>query len=92
MTGRHKCREQWSSRWSERAYSLFLDVVLLLVPLLVMGAAYSLIVSKLWRRLRREMNGTEAPGVTLSSTLPTPSAAGAGDATEVVPIANGDGK
>ncbi|KAK3912965.1 Cholecystokinin receptor [Frankliniella fusca] len=54
-TGRHKCREVWSSRSSERVYNLFLDAMLLLVPLLIMSLAYLLIVSKLWRGLRREI-------------------------------------
>ncbi|KAE8746992.1 Sulfakinin Receptor, partial [Frankliniella occidentalis] len=54
-TGRHKCREVWSSHSSERIYNLFLDAMLLLVPLLIMSLAYLLIVSKLWRGLRREI-------------------------------------
>ncbi|XP_024940721.1 cholecystokinin receptor type A-like isoform X2 [Cephus cinctus] len=53
--GRHKCREEWPSIGSERAYNLFLDGMLLLIPLVIMSLAYSLIVTKLWRGLRREI-------------------------------------
>ncbi|XP_011138010.1 cholecystokinin receptor [Harpegnathos saltator] len=53
--GRHKCREEWPSVGSERAFNLFLDGTLLLVPLLFMSLAYSLIAIKLWRGLKREL-------------------------------------
>ncbi|XP_026477705.1 uncharacterized protein LOC113383665 [Ctenocephalides felis] len=54
-SGHHKCREQWSSANGERIYNLFLDAVLLILPLLIMSLAYSLIVGKLWRGLKREI-------------------------------------
>ncbi|GJQ75119.1 hypothetical protein Trydic_g9728 [Trypoxylus dichotomus] len=50
-----KCREEWPSESSERVYNLFLDAMLLLVPLIFMSLAYSLIMSKLWKGLRREI-------------------------------------
>ncbi|XP_076548373.1 cholecystokinin receptor type A [Osmia lignaria lignaria] len=53
--GRRKCREEWPSVGTERAYNLFLDGTLLLVPLIVMSLAYSLIAVKLWRGLRQEI-------------------------------------
>ncbi|XP_076754009.1 cholecystokinin receptor type A isoform X2 [Xylocopa sonorina] len=53
--GRRKCREDWPTVGTERAYNLFLDGTLLLVPLIVMSLAYSLIAVKLWRGLRQEM-------------------------------------
>ncbi|KAG6796368.1 cholecystokinin receptor-like [Apis mellifera caucasica] len=53
--GRQKCREEWPSVGAERAYNLFLDGTLLLVPLIVMSLAYSLIAVKLWRGLRQEI-------------------------------------
>lgn len=56
--GAMKCREVWPSRSSERTYVIFLDIALLLLPLVSMGLAYSLIVSKLWRGLKREMKHT----------------------------------
>ncbi|KAL6267716.1 hypothetical protein P5V15_000787 [Pogonomyrmex californicus] len=53
--GRHKCREKWPSVGTERAYNLFLDGTLLLIPLLLMCLAYSLIAMKLWRGLKLEI-------------------------------------
>ncbi|TGZ52850.1 Cholecystokinin receptor type A [Temnothorax longispinosus] len=53
--GRHKCRENWPSVGTERAYNLFLDGTLLLIPLLLMSLAYSLIAIKLWRGLKLEI-------------------------------------
>lgn len=55
FSGRQKCREEWPSVGAERAYNLFLDGTLLLVPLIVMSLAYSLIAVKLWRGLRQEI-------------------------------------
>lgn len=66
--GRHKCREDWSSQISARTYNLFLDVVLLLVPLLVMGLAYALIVSKLWKGLRCELRHPDTPSNLVSNS------------------------
>uniref|UniRef100_A0A182TAN1 G-protein coupled receptors family 1 profile domain-containing protein n=1 Tax=Anopheles maculatus TaxID=74869 RepID=A0A182TAN1_9DIPT len=54
-TGQMKCREVWPDRVWEKAYVLFHDVGLLFLPLLTMGFAYSMIVSKLWRGLRHEI-------------------------------------
>ncbi|XP_020282458.1 cholecystokinin receptor type A-like isoform X2 [Pseudomyrmex gracilis] len=53
--GRRKCREEWPSVGTERAYNLFLDGTLLLIPLVVMSLAYSLIAKKLWRGLKLEI-------------------------------------
>ncbi|KAG8307118.1 hypothetical protein J6590_031516 [Homalodisca vitripennis] len=54
-TGRHKCREDWPTLTSERVFNIFLDMILLLIPLVIMSLAYSLIVSKLWKGLQREI-------------------------------------
>uniref|UniRef100_A0A182PI31 G-protein coupled receptors family 1 profile domain-containing protein n=1 Tax=Anopheles epiroticus TaxID=199890 RepID=A0A182PI31_9DIPT len=54
-TGQMKCREEWPNPVWEKAYVLFHDVGLLFLPLLTMGFAYSMIVSKLWRGLRHEI-------------------------------------
>ncbi|CAG9134619.1 unnamed protein product [Plutella xylostella] len=51
----YKCREVWASPQLERGFNLALDAALLLLPLLVMGAAYCLIVRKLWRGMRHEI-------------------------------------
>lgn len=51
----HKCREDWPSRESEQIFNLFLDVMLLLIPMIIMSMAYSLIMTKLWKGLQREI-------------------------------------
>ncbi|CAG7719696.1 unnamed protein product [Allacma fusca] len=57
---RFKCREMWPNPESEKIFNLFLDFLLLLIPLCIMGMAYSLIVSKLWKGLRREILHTRS--------------------------------
>ncbi|EJY57597.1 AAEL017238-PA, partial [Aedes aegypti] len=47
--GHHKCRELWFDRGYERAYNLFLDVILLVLPLLILAVTYSLITRTLCR-------------------------------------------
>lgn len=49
-----KCREEWPSKSSEQFFVIFLDIALLVLPLVAMSLAYSMIVSKLWRRLQQE--------------------------------------
>jgi len=46
--GRHKCREEWPDGKLERAYTVFLDVILLVLPLGIMTVNYSLITWTLW--------------------------------------------
>uniref|UniRef100_A0A182MNU7 G-protein coupled receptors family 1 profile domain-containing protein n=1 Tax=Anopheles culicifacies TaxID=139723 RepID=A0A182MNU7_9DIPT len=81
-TGQMKCREVWPDRVWEKAYVLFHDVGLLFLPLLTMGFAYSMIVSKLWRGLRHEIKHsslyqqTSKPGP--SGPGPSGGCAGAG--------------
>ncbi|XP_065159146.1 cholecystokinin receptor-like [Atheta coriaria] len=53
--GTHKCREVWPSKASDRIYSLFLEAILLIIPLVIMTLAYSLIISKLWKGLQKEI-------------------------------------
>ncbi|GFR16821.1 cholecystokinin receptor type A [Trichonephila clavata] len=45
--GKYKCREVWPDVESERAFNIYLDVVLLVIPLLIMIIVYSLIARKL---------------------------------------------
>lgn len=47
--GHHKCRESWPKGDYERAYNLFLDVLLLVVPLSALAVTYYLIAVTLWR-------------------------------------------
>ncbi|KAJ0179138.1 hypothetical protein K1T71_004850 [Dendrolimus kikuchii] len=50
-----KCREVWTNLELERVFNLGLDGALLLVPFFIMSFAYSLIVTKLWRGMRHEI-------------------------------------
>ncbi|XP_071453171.1 cholecystokinin receptor type A-like [Hetaerina americana] len=52
--GHHKCRERWPSLDFERAYNVLLDVVLLVLPLAILTATYSLITRTLRRGMRLE--------------------------------------
>lgn len=51
--GHHKCRERWPNGDYERVYNLFLDLLLLVVPLLALAVTYYLIAVTLWRDLAR---------------------------------------
>ncbi|XP_023940570.2 cholecystokinin receptor type A-like [Bicyclus anynana] len=51
----YKCREVWSSLELERTFNLGLDAVLLVLPFFIMSFAYCLIVTKLWRGMRHEI-------------------------------------
>ncbi|XP_066146879.1 cholecystokinin receptor-like isoform X1 [Euwallacea fornicatus] len=52
--GKHKCRETWPSPDYEKAFNLFLDLVLMVSPLLVLAAMYSLIIRTLWKGIKTE--------------------------------------
>ncbi|CAH1104014.1 unnamed protein product, partial [Psylliodes chrysocephalus] len=52
--GNQKCREDWYSMDCEKAYNLFLDVILLIIPLLVMAVTYSLITMTLCKGMKTE--------------------------------------
>ncbi|KAK9886937.1 hypothetical protein WA026_019195 [Henosepilachna vigintioctopunctata] len=54
VLGNHKCRETWQSKTQEKAYNIFLDVILLLLPLLIMLVTYSLISKTLFQAMRNE--------------------------------------
>ncbi|XP_057662901.1 cholecystokinin receptor [Diorhabda carinulata] len=65
--GNQKCRENWSSLKCEKAYNLFLDAILLVIPLLVMAVTYSLITITLCKGMKTEKsirsNGVNAVNV-----------------------------
>ncbi|EDW56059.1 GM22789 [Drosophila sechellia] len=70
--GLRKCREQWpaDSLNYERAYNLFLDLALLVLPLLALSFTYLFITRTLYVSMRNEraMNfGSSGPEVTSSS-------------------------
>ncbi|XP_018573812.1 cholecystokinin receptor-like [Anoplophora glabripennis] len=52
--GNHKCRENWTSLDYEKAYNIFLDVILLVIPLLVLAVTYSLITRTLCKGMKTE--------------------------------------
>ncbi|KAK8753168.1 hypothetical protein OTU49_002936, partial [Cherax quadricarinatus] len=60
--GRHKCREVWPSLAVERIFTLMLTATLLLVPLVVMAAAYLRVVRTLWlgAQMHTPAGGTSA--------------------------------
>ncbi|XP_063866061.1 LOW QUALITY PROTEIN: cholecystokinin receptor type A-like [Scylla paramamosain] len=67
-TSRHKCREMWPSLHFERGFSMFLCATLLLVPLVIMVAAYSSITISLWHgmKLERETGQGTEPLISLT--------------------------
>lgn len=72
ILGHHKCRENWpeNSQKYERAFNLFLDVILLVLPLLMLAATYSLITKTLWQDMRTDnANGTGNDGHSTTSTV-----------------------
>lgn len=54
LPGNLKCREDWPSLDYERAYNLFLDAILLVIPLLVLAVTYYLITQTLCKGMRTE--------------------------------------
>ena len=57
--GGHKCLEIWSSFTGEKVYTLFLDLVLLVCPLLLMLMAYSRISWTLWKGIQLELRSVQ---------------------------------
>ncbi|XP_054721209.1 gastrin/cholecystokinin type B receptor-like [Uloborus diversus] len=66
---KYKCREEWPDAQSERIFNIYLDVVLLVIPLLIMIIFYSLIARKLCigsklnfnKGKRTDQNGSSNP-------------------------------
>lgn len=54
VAGHQKCREKFPSQEYEQAFSLFLDVILMVFPLLVLTVTYSLIIRTLWKGIQTE--------------------------------------
>ncbi|XP_076342038.1 cholecystokinin receptor type A-like [Tachypleus tridentatus] len=59
--GKLKCREVWPNNYMERGFNLFLDVLLLIVPVLTMSVTYFCII----RTLQKETNNVTSsePGI-----------------------------
>ena len=55
----HKCLEQWDSPTLEKGYTIFLDMALLIIPLISMFTAYWVISVTLWRGIQKEMRDSQ---------------------------------
>ncbi|XP_064108483.1 uncharacterized protein LOC135216887 [Macrobrachium nipponense] len=67
---RHKCREVWPSLTTERTFNIIITMTLLLVPLIVMAAAYIRVVRALWLgvKIQRSKNSpNETPHLEVST-------------------------
>ncbi|XP_043063320.1 cholecystokinin receptor [Drosophila ficusphila] len=90
--GLRKCREQWpaDSLNYERAYNLFLDLALLVLPLMALSFTYLFITRTLYVSMRNEraMNfGSSGPEVSAASVSASASgsAAGNGNGSQQMP-------
>ncbi|CAO1385785.1 unnamed protein product [Diamesa serratosioi] len=54
--GHQKCREEWPNDTIEyeKVFNIFLDIILLVIPLFVLATTYSLITRTLWQGMRTE--------------------------------------
>uniref|UniRef100_A0A6P7GCV3 Uncharacterized protein LOC114340655 n=1 Tax=Diabrotica virgifera virgifera TaxID=50390 RepID=A0A6P7GCV3_DIAVI len=68
--GNQKCRENWSSVDCEKAYNLFLDAILLVIPLMVMAVTYSLITITLCKGMKTEKSTRGNVTKKLNDNLP----------------------
>ncbi|XP_050039647.1 cholecystokinin receptor type A-like [Dermacentor andersoni] len=66
--GRQKCRELWHSDEAEKGFNLYLDSVLLVLPLLIMIVVYAIITRTLCVGIRLE-NRSVALGIPMKSAV-----------------------
>ena len=52
VTENNYCREDLPEDWMPKAYTIYIDVVLVLIPLLVMSVLYSRVLYALWVKPR----------------------------------------
>ena len=57
--GKHKCVEIWDNQYMEQVYTIFLDLVLLVFPLLLMLAAYGKITYTMYKGMRLELRSAQ---------------------------------
>jgi hypothetical protein len=57
--GGYKCDEVWETPGLEKAYTVFLDLILLLCPFLLMVAAYGCIIATLWGGIQAQAHQKE---------------------------------
>lgn len=57
-TGHQKCRELWPDKpiEYEKVFNIFLDMILLVLPLFVLGATYFMITKTLWQGIQTEQD------------------------------------
>ncbi|GFU12958.1 HTH_Tnp_Tc3_2 domain-containing protein [Trichonephila clavipes] len=48
---KQKCRESWPTLTAEKSFTVFLDIILLILPLVLMTVTYSLIIRTLWQAM-----------------------------------------
>ncbi|XP_064483100.1 cholecystokinin receptor type A-like [Ornithodoros turicata] len=65
-TGKMKCREDWGNALNEKLFTLFLDALLLVVPLLGMIVTYSSIAATLQRAMRNPDQGVISSLISVS--------------------------
>ncbi|CAL1279180.1 unnamed protein product [Larinioides sclopetarius] len=58
-TDKQKCRESWPSLTAEKSFTVFLDIFLLILPLVLMTVTYSLIIRTLWQAMVMSTEETE---------------------------------
>ncbi|VDI47157.1 cholecystokinin A receptor [Mytilus galloprovincialis] len=61
--GNHRCVEIWEDESLVKAYTVFLDLILLFCPFLLMVAAYGCIISTLWDGIQAQAHQKELNGV-----------------------------
>ncbi|CAH1390060.1 unnamed protein product [Nezara viridula] len=52
--GHKKCRERWPTIDYEKGYTILLDMLLLVVPLIVLVTTYSMVARTLWRVIKKQ--------------------------------------
>ncbi|ESP01968.1 hypothetical protein LOTGIDRAFT_111574 [Lottia gigantea] len=67
-TGAYACREIWSDFLTEKLYTGFLDILLLLMPLCIMGYSYGQIGSQLWKDLTVNLSKNMFPATNIIAT------------------------
>lgn len=68
LGNKKKCREVWPTEpiEYEKVFAIFLDVLLLVLPLIVLGAAYFLISQTLWQSMDTEKQLVKQTSGTIS--------------------------
>nr|XP_042896594.1 cholecystokinin receptor-like [Parasteatoda tepidariorum] len=68
-TEKQKCRENWPSLNAEKTFTIFLDIILLILPLVLMSVTYSLIIRTLWQAMVISSDESPHAASTFTSTI-----------------------